>query len=353
MLRPGLQHGAGEVRVAAGGRNGAAMAGARVGRQADIGAAAGDHGEARHFPVFQRQQGGRAQRRRVLPAHVGQDAVPHALRPRQHAFRPAAVLEARLRHVPADEAVLRAAEPELPVLEALAHVLVEPQAALEDRAAGQAAGLAVVLDQVQEVRVFAADREVHLVPEHVHIRIGPADLGGGGFQHVPGAPQEVGPQPVVRIQEIDGAAPGPGGQGEVDAGVARGAEAAVAAAHVKDAAGMAARQGQAGVAGLRHGAAIVHDHSGDAQPAALRQHGSNRLRQEARLLKDRNNDGDVAMVGYGFGLGRQWIGISLGILGAHPGLRQEQPVCSNQPYMRPPRMEQLEIVESAPVRGRS
>jgi hypothetical protein len=253
----------------------------------------------------------RAQEARVLGVEVAEQHRAPALRLRQHAFRTAAVQEARARQVPPDEAEARGLEPEVPVLEAGAHPLVEAQPPVHQLAPHQAAGVAVVLGQQHEQGKVAAGGEVLRPADLVDVGVEPAHLRRRRLQRREGAGQEARVQAVVGVQAEQRAQGREGGERELDAGVARGGQAAVRPPQREHPARVRRghRKGRARCLGI--GAAVVHDHRGGGRAALLHQHGADRFRQQARLAVGRDDDGDEHRRGWKVAAlpGRAWVSV--------------------------------------------
>ena len=141
-----------------------------------------------------------------------------------------------LRQVPPDIAEARGLQPEIPVLEAGAHPLVEAQAAVHELAPHQAAGVAVVLGQQHEQREVAAGGEVLRPADLVDIGIEPAHLRRRRLQRREGAAQEARMQAVVGVEAEQRPQPRESRERERDAGVARGRQPAIRPPQREDAA---------------------------------------------------------------------------------------------------------------------
>ena len=263
----------------------------RVGGQQHLVGIAEEDAVARRLALLEPEHRGAVVQRLVLAPHVAQDLAAVALAVGQHALGALAVLQAHGGHVAADPAGLDRLQPEVPVLEAELHALVEAHAAAEHVGAHQAAGFAVVLEQVLQHRVRAAGADIELGAEHVDVGIGPAGERVA-VERVPGTLQRLRVEPVVGVQQVDRLDARPGRERKVDAAIARRAQPAIGLAKIDDAVGMGAGVLERGLVGIVERAAVVDDDDFEIELGLLHQGGTHRLVEQDRMLEHRQHHRD-------------------------------------------------------------
>src|SRR5215470_18833417 len=117
--------------------------------------------------MLEREQRVKAKQGLMFARDVRDDLRAVALGIAEHALRPFAVAKPEIFEVFAAKAELDRAKPEIPIFEAEPHALVKPGALFENRASDEAAGLADILLQMPQHRIFAGIVAVPLLSEHV------------------------------------------------------------------------------------------------------------------------------------------------------------------------------------------
>ena len=261
------------------------------GQQQRIGAVAADQGEARRFGVLATGERPGPVGVLVAPADRGLDLLLAFLGTGEHRVGHAPVAEPATAGPGPAEPRQRRPQEELPVLEALAHRLVELDPRREDGAADQGAGVGLVDEQLAQGKVGAEHVPAALGrgAEHLQRRRGPGQLRLR-FQEPPERRHGRRREQVVGVEEEEGLDLRPAADRLPDAGVAGGGDAPVGLAQEAHPVGVGVAQRAADPRRLRVRAAVVDDHHADAEGGVLGERRADRSGQVVRLLPGGDDD---------------------------------------------------------------